>query len=440
MARVSFHTLGCKLNYAESGTLARDFERRGFRVVPWGEPAEVAVVNTCSVTDQAESKCRNAVRRALRSEPQPFVVVTGCYAQLRPEELARIPGVDLVLGAADKFHLFDLVDTFAKRDQTQVEVSCIDGLTEFGPSFSSGERTRAFLKVQDGCDYTCSFCTIPRARGRSRSHGLDATVGQAQEVARLGVREIVLTGVNIGLYGGADGVTLLDLIRRLDEEVPVDRFRISSIEPNLLTDDIIAFVAGSRAFQPHFHLPLQSGDDEVLGKMRRRYRRALFAERVAGIRSRLPEAAIGVDVIVGFPGESEAHFQHSRDFLADLDVSYLHVFTYSERPGTVAAQQVERDPGAAVSPRERARRSKELRLLSLRKRRAFYQRQIGAERPVLWETEEKKGRQHGWTDNYVRVSRAYDPDAVNRIDTLQLGDFAEDGSLTAADGVYLSLI
>ncbi len=440
MPRVSFHTLGCKLNYAETGTLARDFQQQGFDVVAFGDVADVTVINTCTVTDLAESKCRNAVRRALRANPRAFVIVTGCYAQMRPEDLSAIPGVDLVLGAGEKFHVFDFAKEFTKQDRTQVEVSCIDASTEFGPAFAVGERTRAFLKVQDGCDYTCAFCTIPMARGRSRSQDLDSTIEQAREAAALGVHEIVLTGVNIGLYGQEHGVSFLDLIRRLDEEVPVERFRISSIEPNLLTNEIIAFVAGSRRFQPHFHIPLQSGDDEVLGTMRRRYRRDLYADRVSRIRALMPDAAIGVDVIVGFPTETQEHFENTAAFLSNLDVSYLHVFSYSERPGTAAVEQRDRLGAEPVPAAERARRSRVLRLLSEKKRRSFNIRFIGQQRRVLWEAEDKTDRMFGWTDNYVRVSRPFDDDRVNTIELVPLGEHEADGSLAAMDSLALQIL
>lgn len=440
MPRVSFHTLGCKLNFAETGTLARDFEGHGFDVVPFGNQADVTVINTCTVTELAESKCRNAVRRALRASPQAFVIVTGCYAQLRPEELGAIPGVDLILGSGEKWRLFDFARDFRKRERTQVEVSCIDAATAFGPAYAAGERTRAFLKIQDGCDYTCAFCTIPMARGRSRSQDLDRTIAQALDAAALGVHEIVLTGVNIGLYGEEHGVSFLDLIRRLDAEVPVERFRISSIEPNLLTDDIIAFVASSRRFQPHFHIPLQSGDDDVLGKMRRRYRSELYAGRVSRIRALMPHAAIGADVIVGFPAETSTHFDNTAAFLADLDVSYLHIFTYSERPGTAAVEQPDRFGPTSVPPDERARRSRVLRLLSDRKRRAFDSRFIHQTRPVLWEAEEKHGRMFGWTDNYVRVSRPFDAERINTIEYVELGSLEADGSLATVDPLALQIL
>ncbi|QXD14986.1 tRNA (N(6)-L-threonylcarbamoyladenosine(37)-C(2))-methylthiotransferase MtaB [Rhodocaloribacter litoris] len=429
--KVSFYTLGCKLNYAETSTLARTFEAHDFEVTPFGSPADVTVINTCTVTEEAERKCRQVIRRARRASPGAFIIVTGCYAQLRPGEIAALPGVDAVLGAREKFRIFDILDDFSKREQTQVAVSCIDDVTDFGPAYSSGERTRAFLKVQDGCDYSCSFCTIPLARGRSRSHPLEPTIAQAREIAARGYKEIVLSGVNIGLYGQEHGLTLLDLLRALDAVEGIERYRISSIEPNLLSDEIIDFVAASEKFQPHFHIPLQSGDDFVLGKMRRRYRRALYAERVARIRDRMPHACIGVDVIVGFPAETAERFENTWHFLDALPVSYLHVFTYSERPHTAAVDHPDRAGGTPVPKPERARRNRRLRLLSEKKRQAFYREHIGTVRPVLWEGDNRDGWMHGFTDNYIRVRRPYDPAFEGRIEPVRLGAPAPDGTLEA---------
>lgn len=440
MPTVSFHTLGCKLNFAETSTVARDFERHGFDTVPFEEFADVTVINTCTVTEQAESKCRNAIRRAQRANPDAFIVVTGCYAQLRPEDIAKIPGVDVVLGAQEKFQIFSLVEAFQKKTETQIAVSCIDDVAAFGASYSSGERTRAFLKVQDGCDYICSFCTIPQARGKSRSAPIEATLDQAQEVIAKGYREIVLSGINIGLYGQEHGTSLLDLLRRLDDLDGVDRFRISSIEPNLLTDEMIAFVANSQKFQPHFHIPLQSGDDFVLGKMRRRYRRDLYADRVASIKNLMPDAAIGVDVIVGFPAETEEHFENTYLFLNDLPVSYFHVFTYSERPNTTAVELLDKMGGSPVPQRERERRSKMLRMLSLKKREAFYRAHLGETRLVLWEDDQKNGQMFGFTDNHVRVQTAYDPAKVNQIESVLLAEITPEGHVLAAETSFISLL
>ncbi|MDX1546287.1 MAG: tRNA (N(6)-L-threonylcarbamoyladenosine(37)-C(2))-methylthiotransferase MtaB [Rhodothermales bacterium] len=440
MPRVAFHTLGCKLNFAETSTLQRAFEDRAFEVVPFGEAADVAVVNTCTVTGEAERKCRQVIRRALRANPDAFVLVTGCYAQLRPDEIAAIDGVDAVLGAHEKFRVFQLLDDFSKREATQIAVSCIDDVQDFGPAYSSTERTRAFLKVQDGCDYACAFCTIPQARGRSRSAPIAEIVAQAEEIAGKGFREVVLSGVNIGLYGQERGADLLALLRALDAVEGIDRYRISSIEPNLLTDAIIDFVAASRAFQPHFHIPLQSGDDAVLGAMRRRYRRPVYADRVARIKRAMADACIGVDVIVGFPAETPERFENTVRFLHELPVSYLHVFTYSERPGTAAVDRLDRMGGPPVPKAERSRRNRRLRTLSQKKQHAFYATHRGETRPVLWEDDAKEGMMHGFTDNYIRVRRPYDAARAGTIEPVRLGDFAEDGSLTAGDAAFVTLL
>jgi threonylcarbamoyladenosine tRNA methylthiotransferase MtaB len=433
MPRVSFYTLGCKLNFAETSTLGRDFEARGFDVVPFGEGADVTVINTCSVTDEADKKCRNVIRRALRRNPDAFIAVTGCYAQLKPEEIAAIDGVDIVLGTREKFRMLDIIGSFDHRERTQVEVSCIAEATDFGPSFSSGERMRTFLKVQDGCDYTCSFCTIPLARGRSRSNSVEAAVTQARQVAGEGVREIVLTGVNIGLFGEDTGSSLVELLRELDTVEGIDRYRISSIEPNLLTDEIIDFVAQSQRFMPHFHMPLQSGDDYVLGKMRRRYRSDLYARRVEHILRVMPDACIGVDVIVGFPAETDACFENSYGFIESLPVGYLHVFTYSERADTAAVDQPDRMGGTPVPPNVRSHRNRRLRLLSEKKRHAFYDRHRGETRTVLWEYAGSEPVMTGFTENYIKLSRPADHAFEGRIEAVTLGGFAADGTLEALD-------
>ena len=421
--RVSLHTLGCKLNFADTGTIGRAFTERGFRTVPFGESSDVAVINTCTVTEEAERKCRQAIRRALRANPGTYVIVTGCYAQLRPEEIAEIEGVDLVLGTAEKQDVFAYAEAFAKNERTQIHVSCIDDAVDFGPSHAAGERTRAFLKVQDGCDYSCSFCTIPAARGKSRSHSIAGTVREAEAIGKAGFSEVVVSGINLGLFGQDTGETLLDLLRRLDAVESIRRFRISSIEPNLLSDEVIDFVAGSRAFQPHFHVPLQSGDDEVLGTMRRRYQRNVYADRVARIRQQMPHACIGVDVIVGFPTETDARFRNTVGFLEDLEVSYLHVFTYSERPDTTAVAHF----GSNVIDRAvRSERNRTLRLVSAAKRNAFYRSHVGSVRPVLWEAPDGEVIQ-GFTDNYIRVRRPSQPHLVGTIERVQLVDVAADG-------------
>lgn len=433
MQRVAFHTLGCKLNAAETGMLERDFRARHFEVVPFGAPADVVVVNTCSVTAEADRKCRQVVRRAHRANPGACVVVTGCYAQLQPDEVAALPGVDVVLGAEEKFRLFDVVDAFTKRETPHVAVSCVGDAQRFGPAYSSESRTRATLKVQDGCDYTCAFCTIPLARGRSRSQPVADCVDQARTLVDEGFREIVLSGVNLGLFGSDQDTDLLSLLRALDAVDGVARYRISSIEPNLLTDAIIDFVAESRAFVPHFHLPLQSGDDAVLGKMRRRYRRSVYEDRVARILNRMPDAAIGADVIVGFPAEDAARFETTCAFLTDLPVAYLHVFTYSERPDTVAVDARECVGGATVSKAERSRRNRRLRLLSEKKRHAFYATHRATVRTVLWEQADEDGVRHGLTDNYIRVRRGLPGGTRGALEPVRLDGFAEDGALIGND-------
>lgn len=426
--KVAYYTLGCKLNYSETSTIARDLEQEGFEKVPFGQPADLYVINTCSVTDNADKKCRQVVRQAQRINPDAFVAVVGCYAQLQPEEIAAIPGVDLVLGASEKFRLSDYLDTLEKNAFGQVH-SCEIGQADFYVgSYAIGDRTRAFLKVQDGCDYKCTYCTIPLARGISRSDTLANVLGNAREIAGQGIREIVLTGVNIGDYGKGEfgnkkhEHTFLELVQALDAIQGIARYRISSIEPNLLRNEIIDFVAGSRRFVPHFHIPLQSGSNAILKQMRRRYLRELYTERVGRIRQAMPHACIGVDVIVGFPGETEAHFLETYDFLHGLDISYLHVFTYSERPDTPAAGMA-----GVVPPQERNRRSRMLRSLSEKKRRAFYRSQLGRRCTVLFEGENKKGYIHGFTENYVKVKAPWDPALVGTVHEVRLTAIDPDG-------------
>ncbi len=438
MARVSFYTLGCKLNYAETGALQDAFATRSFKAVAFGEPADVTVINTCTVTEEADRKCRQVIRRALRANPETFVIVTGCYAQLQPAEIAAIPGVDVVLGTREKFNLFGLVQSFQKGERSQIHVSCIDEADTFGPAYHAGERARAFLKVQDGCDYSCAFCTIPLARGRSRSQSIQETVRQAHDLAGRGFREIVLSGVNIGLFGVDTGESLLDLLAALDAVEGIERYRISSIEPNLLTDALIDFVAGSRAFQPHFHLPLQSGDDTVLGAMRRRYRRAVYTARVEHILSVLPHAAIGADVIVGFPGEDDRSFDTTLAYLADLPVAYLHAFTYSERPNTAAVDApAGRTP---VPPEVRSRRNRRLRVLSEQKRLAFYNRHLGQTRLVHWEHAHNSGLMHGYTDNYIRVEAPYEASKGGRTEPVFLAEISAAGDVVAGEAGFIGIL
>ena len=419
---VAFHTLGCKLNFSETSTLSRMLEAEGFEKREFDDRADVYVINTCSVTDNADKDCRYLVRRIQRKSPESLVVITGCYAQLKPKEIAEIPGVDLVLGAAEKFNIARHLRELAKGDSARISSCDIDAVTGFNASFSQGDRTRSFLKVQDGCDYTCSFCTIPMARGKSRSDNVENVVANARRLAESGIKEIVLTGVNLGDFGkGPDGAqapqpgsrrdsSFYDLIQSLDQVDGISRYRISSIEPNLLTDDIIRFVAGSGKFMPHFHIPLQSGNNRLLGLMRRRYRRELYTERVALIRQLMPHCAIGADVIVGFPSESDADFRDTFDFLHSLDISYLHVFTYSERDNT---QALEINPIVPVSVRHE--RNKILRNLSYMKMQDFTRRHEGQTRPVLFESMDKQGMMDGYTDNYIKVTTPYRPEWANQL-------------------------
>ncbi|MEO6760411.1 MAG: tRNA (N(6)-L-threonylcarbamoyladenosine(37)-C(2))-methylthiotransferase MtaB [Saprospiraceae bacterium] len=425
---VAFHTLGCKLNYSETSALAQLFERSGYQPVKFDEAADIYVLNTCSVTEQADRECQKIVRQALRRQPEAFVVVTGCYAQLKPQEIADIPGVDLVLGAGEKFRILDYVDDLSKATgKGMIQAGEVRDVNTFNAAFSFGDRTRSFLKVQDGCDYKCSFCTIPQARGASRSDTVASVVANARQIATMGVQEIVLTGVNLGDFGNGTAVIegerlqkeamFIDLIRALEQVETVSRFRISSIEPNLLTDEIIDFVAESRRFMPHFHVPLQSGNDRQLRDMRRRYKRDLYAARVARIKEQMPHACIGCDVIVGFPGETEADFLETYRFLQALDISYLHVFTYSERANTPAATMAD-----VVPMDERKRRNQALRGLSEMKKRGFYQQHVGTQRPLLIEKHKDPSLLSGFTDNYVKVELPFAPGLLNTIVPVWLGE------------------
>jgi threonylcarbamoyladenosine tRNA methylthiotransferase MtaB len=413
---VAFHTLGCKLNFSETSTLSRQLEADGFLKKEFEDRADVYVINTCSVTDNADKECRQLVRRIQRKAPESLVVITGCYAQLKPKEIADIPGVDLVLGAAEKFNIGAHLKELAKGDSARISSCDIEDVSGFNSSFSINDRTRTFLKVQDGCDYTCAFCTIPMARGKSRSDSIQNVLRNAETLAGSGVKEIVLTGVNLGDFGkGADGAlkheeSFYELIQKLDEVEGIERYRISSIEPNLLTKDIIEFVARSKKFMPHFHIPLQSGSNEVLGLMRRRYRRELYAERVDIIKNVMPHCAIGVDVIVGFPSESDVHFRETFEFLHSLDISYLHVFTYSERDNTKA---LEIKPVVPIHIRQE--RNKILRNLSYKKMQFFTHQQKGQSRKVLFEDHVKNGMIEGYTDNYIRISTPFRKEWANQV-------------------------
>lgn len=428
--RVAFYTLGCKLNFSETSTIARNLQEEGFERVDFEEVADMYVINTCSVTENADKQFKQVVRKAMKLNDKAFVAAVGCYAQLKPEELADVDGVDLVLGATEKFKLNDYINDLSKNDFGQVHSCEIAEADFYVGSYSIGDRTRAFLKVQDGCDYKCTYCTIPLARGISRSDALENVLQNAAEISQQGIKEIVLTGVNIGDYGKGEfgnkkhEHTFLDLVKALDEVDGIERLRISSIEPNLLKNETIDFVSKSRTFVPHFHIPLQSGSNDILKLMKRRYQREVYTDRVTNIRKVMPHACIGVDVIVGFPGETDEHFLETYHFLNDLDISYLHVFTYSERDNTEAAVME-----GVVPNNVRAKRSKMLRGLSVKKRRAFYESQLGTQRTVLFEGENKEGYIHGFTENYVKVKTPWDPALVNTLHEIQLTRIDEDGSV-----------
>ncbi|MFM6983440.1 MAG: tRNA (N(6)-L-threonylcarbamoyladenosine(37)-C(2))-methylthiotransferase MtaB [Chitinophagaceae bacterium] len=424
---VAFYTLGCKLNFSETSTIARQLDQAGFEKKEFTDAADVYVINTCSVTDHADRKCKKVVKEALKYNPNAFIVIIGCYAQLKPEEISNIPGVDLVLGAAEKFNLIShLSENYQKTDKAKIFNANIKETNIFIPGFSVGDRTRSFMKVQDGCDYFCSFCTIPLARGKSRSHTISETLKVAREVAETNVKEVVLTGVNLGDFGVQNGETFYDLITELDKIEGIDRYRISSIEPNLLEDRIIEFVAKSKKFMPHFHIPLQSGSDEILKSMRRKYLRQLYADKVEKIKSLMPHCAIGVDVIVGFPGESDEAFLETYNFINGLDVSYLHVFPYSERKNTTAAKLKEK-----VHQFKRNDRTEMLRILSEEKRRAFYESFSGKSFNVLFENEEKDGKMYGFTENYIKTVADYDPLLINEITSVSIGQLSDDGCANA---------
>ena len=428
MKKVAFYTLGCKLNFAETSTIARSFEEDGYIRVDFDDPADIYVINTCSVTENADKQFKQIVRKALKTNPKAFLAAVGCYAQLKPEELASVDGVDLVLGAKEKFNITQYIDDLTKNNEGVVH-SCEIAETDFYVgSYSIGDRTRAFLKVQDGCDYKCTYCTIPMARGISRSDTIENILSNAKKISDKGIKEIVLTGVNIGDYGKGEfgnkkhEHTFLELVQALDKVEGIERLRISSIEPNLIKDETIDFIAQSNSFVPHFHIPLQSGSNEILKKMKRRYLRELYVSRVAKIREVMPDACIGVDVIVGFPGETDEHFLETYYFLNDLDISYLHVFTYSERDNTEAVLM-----DGVVPDAVRAKRSKMLRGLSAKKRNAFYESQLGKEKTVLFESDNKQGYINGFTENYVKVKAPWDPALVNTLHKVKLTKIDVDG-------------
>ena len=419
--KAAFHTLGCKLNFAETSTLARELFKHGFERSELSEDPDIFVINTCSVTENANRKCRQLVNRARREAPNAMIAVTGCYAQLKPKEIAEL-GVDMILGAGEKFNLAKCVLDFNKNGKPKIYSCEIEHVNQFSASHSQGDRTRSFLKIQDGCDYSCSFCTIPLARGKSRSDNIQNIVESAQQIGESGVQEIILTGVNIGDFGANTDEDLLGLIIALDKVSTVERFRISSIEPNLLTNDIIKFVANSNRFMPHFHIPLQSGSDPILKKMRRRYLSSLYRDRVETIKEKMPHCCIGVDVIVGFPGETDTDFEATYSFLSDLDVSYLHVFTYSERENTVAI-----DMQDVVEPIKRAERSRCLHMLSEKKKHEFYAAHCNTQQRVLFESTDKEGDINGFTENYIKVVSSCGSFSENTISELTLSELGKDG-------------
>lgn len=431
MKKVAFYTLGCKLNYSETSTISRQFEEKGYKKVDFIDTPDIFIINTCSVTENADKKCHKLVREARAISPNGYIAIIGCYAQLKPKEISEIPGVDAVLGAAEKFRLIELLDGFIRTEQPQVHASPIEVANDFNTSYSLLDRTRTFLKVQDGCDYSCSFCTIPLARGGSRSDSIENVLKNARKIGQTEVKEIVLTGVNTGDFGLQNGervTKFIDLIKELDTVEGIERFRISSIEPNLLSDEIIEFVAASSKFVPHFHIPLQSGSNKILKLMRRRYQRELYAHRVEKIKSLMPDCCVGVDVIVGFPGETKADFLETYEFLNQLNISYLHVFTYSERDNTPAIEMP--DP---VPLDQRHERSRMLHILSDKKRRAFYQDNCGKSASVLFENDVEDGMMHGFTSNYVRVAAKYDPLLINEIKKVKLTDINSKGLMMAED-------
>lgn len=431
MKKVAFYTLGCKLNYSETSTISRMFEAKGYQKVDFDNTPDIFIINTCSVTENADKKCKKIVREAKKISPNSYVTIIGCYAQLKPQEISEIEGVDAVLGASEKFRLIELLDGFAKEQETKVLASEIQEANIFNNAYSMHDRTRTFLKVQDGCNYGCAFCTIPLARGKSRSDTIENILTSVREIAATEVKEVVLTGVNIGDFGIQEGKRkerFADLVMAIDEIEGIERFRISSIEPNLLTNEVIEFVSTSKRFVPHFHIPLQSGSNTILRSMGRRYLRELYEDRISKIKSLMPHCCIGVDVIVGFPGETDELFLETYNFLNELDISYLHVFTYSERANTRAVELE-----GVVPIKKRNERSKMLRILSEKKRRKFYQENLGRTFTVLFEEDVEDGKMHGFTENYIRVAAKYDPILINELKTVTLSEINEKGNVEAIE-------
>ena len=435
MKKVAFYTLGCKLNFSETSTISRQFEDKGFKKVEFQDSPDIFIINTCSVTENADKKCKKIVKEGKKISPNSYVAIIGCYAQLKPREISEIKGVDAVLGAAEKFRLIELLGDFAKEQEAKVLASEITEAKSFNNAYSINDRTRTFLKVQDGCNYGCAFCTIPLARGKSRSNTIASVLEAAGEIATTDVKEVVLTGVNIGDFGIVDGKRnerFGDLVEALDEVEGIDRFRISSIEPNLLTNEIISFVSKSKRFVPHFHIPLQSGSNTILRSMGRRYLRELYEDRVSKIKSLMPQACIGVDVIVGFPGETDELFLETYNFLNELDISYLHVFTYSERANTRAAEM-----DGVVPMKKRNERSKMLRILSEKKRRKFYEENLGKSYTVLFEEDIVDGKMHGFTENYIRIAAKYDPMLINETKLVTLDHINESGNVEVLEPEFV---
>lgn len=422
--KVAFHTLGCKLNFSETSTISRKFKRFGFDVVSFNSEADIYVINTCSVTEQADKKCRQAIKKIQHNNPNAFIAVVGCYAQLKPEEIATNLGVDLVLGTQEKFNILEHLDNLQKRETPEIYSCAIQEVDQFDSSHSEADRTRSFLKVQDGCDYSCSYCTIPLARGKSRNKKIDDLVDEAHKIAASNIKEIILTGVNIGDFGKSTNESFFNLLKALEKVEGIDRIRISSIEPNLLKDEIIEFVARSTKIQPHFHIPLQSGCNKILAKMQRRYKRELFQSRVEKIKSLIPHAFIGVDVIVGFPGETDNDFEETYKFLYDLDASFYHVFSYSERPNTKSANFENKVPKNIIS-----QRSKKLQKLANEKQTTFYKQHLGQEAKVLFEAYKRNNKMFGFTGNYIKVEAEYDKSLVGQIKTVKLVEISESGNV-----------